>query len=339
MADTKVSALTALSVPVLDDEMYIVDDPAGTPLSRKIALHRLGGLFMPSICQGRLTTESGVPVSTSDRTSQSTLYFAPFNGNRISLHDGTRWKLFAASGTNMASKALSGLTAGRPYDVFGFENAGALDLEFVAWTNDTTRATALALQDGVYVKSGDTTRRYLGMFYTTSTSTTEDSGGGTTTQVGGKRFVWNYCNRVPRPLLVIDTADNWSYATNTTRQANGATGVSNAVEFVIGVNDMLVSADVRSTVYVYGQSATGARVGVGINSASAFSGLRQAGFNAAGSTAGAYQPIGASYVGHPGVGKHTFYWLERGGDGTVIYLGDNGESGGLQSGLSVEVWA
>jgi len=34
-----------------------------------------------------------------------------------------------------------------------------------AWTNDTTRATALILQDGINLKSGDLTRRFVGTFY------------------------------------------------------------------------------------------------------------------------------------------------------------------------------
>ena len=41
MADTKLDDLTALTTPSGDDILYIVDDPAGTPLDRKIALNNL----------------------------------------------------------------------------------------------------------------------------------------------------------------------------------------------------------------------------------------------------------------------------------------------------------
>jgi len=41
MADTKLADLTALTTPSGDDILYIVDDPAGTPLDRKIALNNL----------------------------------------------------------------------------------------------------------------------------------------------------------------------------------------------------------------------------------------------------------------------------------------------------------
>ena len=101
-----------------------------------------------------------------------------------------------------------------------------------AWASDTTRTDAIALQDGIPVKSGTATLRWVGTIRTTGTTTTEDSGGGVTTQVGGKRFVWNAYNQVPRALAVIDTTDNWTYTTATVRQANGATG--NKVEYVAG---------------------------------------------------------------------------------------------------------
>jgi hypothetical protein len=41
MADTKLADLTALTTPSGDDILYIVDDPAGTPLDRKITLDNL----------------------------------------------------------------------------------------------------------------------------------------------------------------------------------------------------------------------------------------------------------------------------------------------------------
>lgn len=41
MADTKVSALTADTSPTVDDLLYIVDDPGGTPASRKVTVANL----------------------------------------------------------------------------------------------------------------------------------------------------------------------------------------------------------------------------------------------------------------------------------------------------------
>jgi hypothetical protein len=41
---------------------------------------------------GRLTLTSATPVTTSDVTAATTVYFALYNGDSISLYDGTRWK-------------------------------------------------------------------------------------------------------------------------------------------------------------------------------------------------------------------------------------------------------
>jgi hypothetical protein len=100
-------------------------------------------------------------------------------------------------------------------------------LELLAWTNDTTRATAIVLTTtGAYTKSGDLTRRYLGSFRTTAVAgQTEDS--------LTKRYLWNYYNRLRRQLKRFETASTWTYSIATIRQANGNT--SNQVDMVIGV--------------------------------------------------------------------------------------------------------
>lgn len=174
-------------------------------------------------CMGRLTTESGVPASPSDRTAQSTIYFTPTNGNLVGLFDGTSWTLRVFSEVSLA---LSGLTSGANYDVFLYNNSGTLTLELsAAWASDTTRTDALTQQDGVYVKGGATTRRYLGTIRTTSTSTTEDS--------KSKRFVWNCYNQIPRSIMKLETNGFWTYTTATWRQARAS--AANQVEIVAGI--------------------------------------------------------------------------------------------------------
>lgn len=140
---------------------------------------------------GRLTLESGVPVSTTDQTAKTSIYYTPFVGNVVPLWDGYKWRPIEFSETTLA---LGTLTSGKPYDVFGYLSAGALVLESLAWTNGTTRATAVTLQDGRYCKSGDKTRLLLGTFYTTATTTTEDS--------VKHRFLSNVYNKVNRRVFV-----------------------------------------------------------------------------------------------------------------------------------------
>lgn len=325
MADSKLSALSEISVPALEDLLYLVDDPAGTPVSVKCSATRAFGI-LNHVCQGRLTLTSGTPVTTSDVTAASSIYFTPYNGQCVSIYDGTRWRMYVFTELTLA---LGTLTSGLPYDVFIYDNAGTLTLESLAWTNGTTRATALALQNGVLCKTGALTRRYLGTFYTTSTTQTEDSEGGVTTQVGGKRFVWNMYNRVLRPITVMDTANSWTTTSTAFRQANGATG--NKVEFVIGWNDQAVEAICPSNQYASNGSS-----GIGIDSTST---------NSAKLFGEHYQAVGAYsvavnhtayYRGFPAVGYHYLAWLEHVTSGTGTFLGDDG--GGSQQGLTAFVW-
>lgn len=331
MADTKVTALTELSVPALEDLAYVIDDPGGTPASMKVTLARLLGLARVSP-QGRLTTESGVAVSTSDRTAQGTIYYTPFVGNIIHLFDGTRWHAHSFAEVSLALT----VTSGSNYDVFLYNNAGTLTLELsAAWTNDTTPSDTLAFQDGVAVKSGATTRRWLGTIRASGSNVTADSGGGGTSQVGGKRFVWNAYNQVQRLLKVIDTTDNWNYATGTWRYMNGASG--NKVEWVCGRDHQAVALRLMNSVYTRNQSGRISATAVGIDwsSGAPTTGFRQAAFNAA--STGIYVALGAEYIGAPGTGYHFASALEYGADGDVTWVGDNAGDG-QQTGLHGLVW-
>lgn len=208
---------------------------------------------------GRLTTESGVPVSTSDRTSQSTIYYTPFNGNSIHLFDGTLWQPFNFTERSLA---LSGLTADKNYDVFLYDNAGTLTLELsAAWTNDTTRADALATQDGVYVKDGAATRRWLGVIRTTSTSTIEDS--------ETNRFVWNLYNqtaRVCKSSAAISTSH--TYSTGALREWNAGSGFVRA-QFISGFAGLGVAVGFFSYMSRGGAGLAGA-VSPGLNSTTSY---------------------------------------------------------------------
>ncbi len=267
-----------------------------------------GGSSDPSVNGFRLTLTTGVPITTSDVTGATTIYCCPYKGNQIALYDGAAWNVRSSA---QFSLALGTLTAALPYDVFCYDNATVPTLEFLAWTNATTRATALVYQDGILVKSGTTTRRYLGTFYTTSTTQTEDSGGGATTQVGGKRFLWNYYNRISRSLAWFDSAF-YTYATDTWRQQNAATG--NKVEFVRGLNEDPVWLEHKEALSNASNSTRGSMVSVGVDSTTTPITNVGGGYISTGS---AFEiNMSAVYNGFPGIGYHFLAGLEKGGDGT-----------------------
>jgi len=272
--------------------------------------------ILPILCGGRLTTLTGDPFPTADRTAQSTIYFTPNAGNRISLYSGGRWKLFAFSELSLA---LTGLTSDTNYDVFVYGNAGSATLEIgSAWSNATTRSVALTSLNGVLVSSADTTRRYVGTFRSTSTTTTEDS--------KSKRFIWNLCNRGKRTLEVLDATDSWTYASTSWRPARNNT--ANKFSIVLGINEAVVG--VRTL--LQSGSATGMpwiSSGIGIDSTTVNSAILMGGT----SNPNVSTQVWAEYLGYPGAGFHEITWLETtDGSTTVTFYGDNG-SDFLSSGM------
>lgn len=272
----------------------------------------------PQITQGRLTLTSGTPVTSSDVTGATSIYFTPYGGNRVALYTNSLWQLYTFTEKTLA---LGTLTNDLPYDVFLYDNSGTLTLEAVAWTNKTTRATALTTQDGVLVKSGSTNKKYLGTFHTTSTTTTEDS--------LAKRLLWNYYNRVPRSMRVLETTDTWTYTTATFRQARAST--ANQIAFVIGWNEVEVSANVAAIIENSGTAAA-VTVAVGaLDSTSTPTGL----FGRVSITVASSQySVSASHREIPAVGYHFFAWLEYStASGTTTWKGDNGSGATEQSGI------
>lgn len=204
----------------------------------------------PSINGFRLTGTTGNPVT--DTATPSTIYLTPYVSNRISIYDGTSWQSRSSAEVSLV---LSGLIANNNYDVFAQWNGSAVVLALTSWTNDSTRATALARQDGVWVKSGTATDRYVGTIRTISTTQTADS--------ATRRYVWNVSNRLIRNLFVTDGTAGWNYVNpnGVWRQARAQT--ANKVEIVTGLAesmlDVVVSCEVSAASYT-------AAVGVGLNS-------------------------------------------------------------------------
>lgn len=271
------------------------------------------GLVLPA--DGRLTLTTGVPVTTSDVTAATSIFYTPYRGNKIALYTGSTW--FNYTFTQM-TLALGTLVAARPYDVFIDYNAGSPILVLLAWTNDTTRATALAYQDGVLVKSGTATQRYLGTFYTTSTTTTEDS--------AANRYVWNYYNRIARPMLKLEATASWTYSVATTRQANGST--ANQLNFVLGVSEDAVTASVLGR--VTNSTATARTCGVFVSLDSTTNVTAPYYFSFA--TNAAYTPVSQGNFFSAAAGRHFISWNEQGA-GTDVQTWIGGSASGLSGQL------
>lgn len=252
-----VTTVTTTGDVTVGDDLIVTDDASvGGDLAVTGSI-TLGGVPITAavtrdIVCGRLSLTTGVAVTTADVTAATTLYFALYRGNQIALYSGTEWLLFTIAQLSIAVPA----TTNQMYDVFVDYNSGTPALALTAWTNDTTRATALVAQDGVLVKTGVLTQRYVGSFRTTGVSgQTEDS--------LLRRLVWNFYNQKERPLNRRETTANWSSAAdNTWAQANAST--ANQVDWVCGVPEDAIDLNVISTSFA-GGSVT-AQIALALNS-------------------------------------------------------------------------
>lgn len=126
-----------------------------------------------SINELRLTALSGNPRTGDDIIGATNIFLTPDVGDGITLYDSVDG-LWYTYHTGEISISLSGLAANSNFDVFAYQSGGTVAIESLAWAGDR-RATAVTRTNGVPVKSGDLTRRYVGTFRTTSSGTTEDS--------------------------------------------------------------------------------------------------------------------------------------------------------------------
>lgn len=221
-AGTGVTVATGAQAQILGDGTNVVEGASSQTTTVDAGLQEF-----------RLTLTTGVPVTTADVTAATTLYLTPYNGNRIALYDGaSAWNERASAQMSIAVPA----TTGTNYDVFVYDNGGTPTLELTAWTNDTTRATALTYQDGVLVKTGATTRRYVGSFRTSGVS-------GQTTDSLANRLVWNCNNRVDRQARGTFSADR-ATASTTYVELNSEIRMG----FVVGVSEDALSLNTTGSV-------------------------------------------------------------------------------------------
>ena len=261
-----------------------------------------------SVCNGRLTLETGVAVSTADQADKTNLYFTPYKGDEVSLYDGTNWirHEFAA-----LTLAVGAFTASKPHDIFLYSAAGVPRLSETEWTNATTRATALTTVDGVLVKAGANGYRYLGTIYIDAAQKCQD--------LPGARYVWNYYNRVDRPIYAHDATANWPYTTATIRAANGdTTNGSGRVSIVIGVSESLVELEHKKAANNTSGSV-GRSCGIGLDSTAAYVAGSLCGYSMGGINQ--YIPLASKYSDITAIGFHYLQALEySAAAGTTTWL-------------------
>lgn len=287
------------------------------------------GVALSAAPAGRLTLSTGVPITTSDVTAATTVYFTPYKGSKIALWNGTYWALYPFSElsqlTTDTTKSPAAVAANKNYDVYVWNDAGTLRAtRGPAWTTDTSRGTGAGTaeqttQDGRIVNKQAITNGpgaklglYVGTIRSDGSSQINDS--------QAKRHVWNEYNYTERSMKVVETAGSWA-GTGSLQQANA--NAANQLDFVCGQADAIVEANVLHSWSNNGTTSTG-QAAIGLDSTSAVASdcvsVAQQQNEATGGSTPTFE-LSAAYRGVPGLGRHLLTWLERAGSGSALFLG------------------
>lgn len=287
---------------------YLLLQRVGTTF---VEVARSGAASSSQTFEGRFATYPGslpvmgMPVN-ADSGSVGFVALAPCRGNVITLYNGSAWVAYKIPDAGVTLHCGStGM-----YDVFVYDNGGTLTLEQVIWTNDVTRAAELAVQDGVYVKTSDSSRRYIGSYKSISNIVKDEE---------ATRHIWSYYNRVDRWANKFMSGAGYAYSTATLRQVNNSN--VNQFEVVIGVAEDIT----KITYEAMAQLTSGgpqAQVGIGIDSTSADSSTVQiiGGYISSATAYAAYTK--AEYLKILAPGNHVIAALEEGnGTATTTWIG------------------
>jgi hypothetical protein len=270
--------------------------------------------------QGRLTLTTAVPVTVSDVTAATTIYYTPYVGVGIPIYDGTDWRMTAftelSNATAQSSTGSAGpaaVTTNSNYDLFVWSDSGTLRLtRGPLWTSDTGRGTGagttqLTLTNGIYLNTVAITNG-PGALRGTYVGTVRSDGSSQINDSNAFRMVWNCYNRRPRSMRVIESTASWTYSTAALRQANNS--AANQLAFVRGLNEDIVEASIIAG--FQSSTATPQRgiVLIGLDSvaADATGDMRIAAF---GTSTVSGSPR-AELKTFPGLGYHYLTWIEFG---------------------------
>ena len=282
------------------------------------------GLIIPGC---RLTCESHVPVSTSDQANATTLYYTAFKHGGVPLYDGSSWATHYLPAGQISAAVPTAVSSAKPYDVFVFLSSGTPTLEFLAWTNNTTRATNIINTSSpyLYTKSGDATRLYVGTIYADTSGQTQDT--------LRKRHVWNMFNRVPREFYWVGPGTDWTYTNSLVhRYVNGGTAPS--FSLVVGLPEETFSGCIAADAWKTTTSSTAAAVfGFAVDVTNSIS-------SGAPDTISAYLRDGGETDGQTfratltqviALGYHEINWLERvGATSVTLHMrGTNNDEAGM----------
>jgi hypothetical protein len=253
MADKKITGLTALSGGLdLADLFEVVDDPAGTPLSRKATSAQIQALMM---AQGAIQG-FGISYATAGAITVAA-GTCNINGKQLTYAGGT-----LTSGTTMKDNNGSTVTlaASKSYYIYAFDNSGTLEIRVQDYAAATYGGVSVfdATYDYWKAPSVGAQARRIGKIWT--------SGSGDilpfamASQGRLRTFFMNSVNAVA--LLANGTSNSYAAISPspyvTTDDAHYSINCNVALSSGVGVSRIFISPDSGITACVVITSYTGA---------------------------------------------------------------------------------
>jgi hypothetical protein len=243
---------------------------------------------------GRLTLDSTNPVPSA--ATNTNIHYLPF------IHRFVRVKISGVwtsrdIGTGIVNTALPVPGAAIMYDIFLYDDSGTLTLEFLAWSTNTARATAIVRDsdESWWVKSGDASRLYLGSGYINTSGQINDQ--------LTHRGLFNAYNRRPRAIYLAGPSSNWTNSSSTVVVYNGNSAPTIVVVAGLAEDELLLDIKVQAN----NASGSAGAISIGENSTSAGAAKSQSAFNLGNSV---NTHLLARYAGQVPLGYNQFNWLE-----------------------------
>lgn len=210
---------------------------------------------------GGQTTVTITAITAANPASCTSVAHGLTNGQIVFIDGGNNSVATdSRQGVNGKACIVANVTA-NTFDLAGMDTTG-LDsaTAATAYVVPIARTTGIVLQDGVYVKSGATTRRYVGSFITVASGQTEDS------HIRQCLFNMNPIQRVARKQYAQDPGTTHSYGSATIRcTAKNSTAGQARSECLVGFVDDTFEAHFSTSSNQNGSF----NAGIGLNSATA----------------------------------------------------------------------
>lgn len=218
--------------------------------------------------QGYLTPTSQTPIIPGDVISATSLFYTPYVGNIVPIFNGASFvpTAFSELTLNLTAGAHA---ANGIYDVFVFNNTGVVTIATgPAWSNSGAGTGARG------TGAGTTQLSRVSGIWTNSVAISGAKNGASSFNIGaglgtcvGSIFIdsvagqvtfhrtaaqsrkwsaWNFYNRAPIYLRVLDPTASWTYASATVRASNGNN--ANSLTAFAGLAEEAVTLDFSQSV-------------------------------------------------------------------------------------------